>query len=218
MLSPIRPRRAADELPLPAIVHWQGDHWIVLYRVEKNHVRVADPESGLRRYKREEFLEDWTGYASVISYGEGLEQQPAQKLSLGWIKPFLRPYLKLLGIATFLAFLAAGLELVLPILTARIVDNVLVKETTHKVDKLWVLMGLIAAGGDRSDGGIPRPEIPAEPRGGCSSTPPRSTTSRRRCSPCRCATSRRGAPATSSVGSPARSRCGSSSPRVGSRC
>ena len=69
----------------------------------KNHVRVADPESGLRRYKREEFLEGWTGYASVIAYGEGLEQQPAQKLSLGWIKPFLRPYLKLLVIATFLA-------------------------------------------------------------------------------------------------------------------
>ena len=134
-----------DDLPLPAIVHWQGDHWVVLYRVERSHVRVADPESGLRRYKREEFLEGWTGYASVISYGEGLEQQPAQKLSLGWIKPFLRPYLKILAIATFLAALAAGLELVLPILTARIVDNVLVKETSHKVDKLWLLMGLIAA-------------------------------------------------------------------------
>jgi ATP-binding cassette subfamily B protein len=134
-----------DDMPLPAIVHWQGDHWIVLYRVERNHVRVADPESGLRRYKREEFLEGWTGYASVMSYGEGLEDQPAQKLSLGWIKPFLRPYLKILALATFLAFLAAGLELVLPILTARIVDNVLVKDTAHKVDKLWVLMGLIAA-------------------------------------------------------------------------
>jgi HlyB family type I secretion system ABC transporter len=134
-----------DELPVPAIVHWEGDHWIVLYRVERDHVRVADPESGLRRYKREEFLERWTGYASVVSYGEGLEQQPAQKLSLGWIKPFLRPYLKLLAIATLLAALAAGLELVLPILTARIVDNVLVKDTANKVDKLWVLMGLIGA-------------------------------------------------------------------------
>ena len=131
-----------DELPLPAIVHWQGDHWVVLYRVERGHVRVADPESGLRRYEREEFLENWTGYASVIAYGEGLEQQPAQTLSLGWIRPFLRPYLTLLVIATFLAALAAGLELVLPILTARIVDNVI---PSHDVDRLWILMGLIAA-------------------------------------------------------------------------
>jgi ATP-binding cassette subfamily B protein len=134
-----------DELPLPAIVHWEGEHWVVLYRVDRKKVRVADPESGLRRYTRERFLESWTGYASVISYGEGLEEQPAQKLSLGWIKPFLRPYLKILALCTVLAAIAAGLELVLPILTARIVDNVLVKDTANRVDKLWVLMGLIAA-------------------------------------------------------------------------
>jgi ATP-binding cassette subfamily B protein len=131
-----------DELPLPAIVHWQGEHWVVLYRVEGKHVRVADPESGLRRYKRDFFLESWTGYASVISYGEGLEQQPEQKLSLGWIKPFLRPYLRLLVIATVLAAAAAGLELVLPILTARIVDQVI---PGKEVNKLWILMGLISA-------------------------------------------------------------------------
>ena len=34
-----------DELPLPAVVHWEGDHWVVLYRVEKDHVRIADPET-----------------------------------------------------------------------------------------------------------------------------------------------------------------------------
>ena len=134
-----------DELPLPAIVHWQGDHWIVLYRLERNHVRVADPESGLRRYTRAQFLESWTGYASVIAYGEGLEQMPAQRVSLGWIKPFLRPYLKLLIVATLLAAFAAGLELVLPILTARIVDHVLPNTNHDRVNTLAILTGLIAA-------------------------------------------------------------------------
>jgi ATP-binding cassette subfamily B protein len=131
-----------DDLPLPAVVHWQGDHWVVAYRVERGHVRVADPETGLRRYARAEFLEHWTGYASVIAYGEGLEQQPAQRLNLGWIKPFLRPYLRLLALATLLACLAAGFELVLPILTARIVDKVI---PGHDVNRLWILMGLITA-------------------------------------------------------------------------
>jgi ATP-binding cassette subfamily B protein len=134
-----------DELPLPAIVHWQGDHWIVLYRLERNHVRVADPESGLRRYTRDQFLESWTGYASVIAYGSGLEQMPAQRVSLAWIKPFLRPYLRLLVIATLLAALAAGLELVLPILTAQIVDHVLGPTVHNRVDKLWIFTGLMTA-------------------------------------------------------------------------
>ena len=38
-----------DELPLPAVVHWQGDHWVVLYRVEADHVRSPTPRRGLRR-------------------------------------------------------------------------------------------------------------------------------------------------------------------------
>ena len=61
---------------------------------------------------------------------------PAQRVSLGWIKPFLRPYLKLLVVATLLAAFAAGLELVLPILTARIVDHVLPNTNHDRVNKL----------------------------------------------------------------------------------
>jgi ATP-binding cassette subfamily B protein len=129
-----------EELPLPAVVHWQGDHWVVLYRVEKDHVRIADPETGLRRLTRAEFLEGWTGYASVIGYGEGLELQPEAKVSLRWITPFLRPHLKLIVWAVVLAGVAAALELVLPILTARIFDNVIPSQDKQK---LWIVTGLI---------------------------------------------------------------------------
>ena len=38
-----------DALPLPAIVHWEGNHWVVLYEVGESHVRVDDPALGLRR-------------------------------------------------------------------------------------------------------------------------------------------------------------------------
>src|SRR5206468_2074323 len=43
-----------DELPLPAIVHWEGNHWIVLYAVGDGHVRVSDPARGIRRIRRDE--------------------------------------------------------------------------------------------------------------------------------------------------------------------
>ena len=120
-----------DELPLPAVVHWQGDHWVVLYQVGKKKVRIADPESSLRRLPREEFLKNWTGYASVIAYGEGLEQMPAARFSLNWLKPFLRPHYKMVALATALAAVAAVLQLVLPILTQQIVDKVLPHRDTH---------------------------------------------------------------------------------------
>src|SRR5215813_74247 len=37
-------------MPLPAIVHWEGNHWIVLHDVDDQFVRVADPGAGLRKF------------------------------------------------------------------------------------------------------------------------------------------------------------------------
>ena len=103
-----------DELPLPAIVHWEGNHWVVLYAVDDRHVRVADPARGLRRIPRAEFLEKWTGYASLIRPTERLAQMPESKPSLRWLEPFVRPHRRSIAIASLLACVAAGLELVLP--------------------------------------------------------------------------------------------------------
>src|SRR5437762_294378 len=44
-------------MPLPAIVHWEGNHWIVLHDVDEQFVRVADPALGLRKVPRREFEE-----------------------------------------------------------------------------------------------------------------------------------------------------------------
>ena len=64
-----------DDLPLPAVVHWEGNHWVVAYRVDDKHVRVADPARGLRRIPREEFLQRWSGYTSVVGYTERLARR-----------------------------------------------------------------------------------------------------------------------------------------------
>ena len=81
-----------DRLPLPAIVHWEGNHWVVLYAVGESHVRVADPARGLRRLPRDEFLEKWSGYAALLGPTPRLEELPEAKTSLAWLKPFLRPH------------------------------------------------------------------------------------------------------------------------------
>jgi ATP-binding cassette subfamily C protein len=37
-----------NKLPLPAIIHWQGNHWVVLYGQRGNKYIIADPAIGLR--------------------------------------------------------------------------------------------------------------------------------------------------------------------------
>ena len=131
-----------DDLPLPAVAHWEGNHWVVVYRVDDNHVRVADPARGLRRIPREEFLERWSGYTSVVGYTERLAEAPEARTSLAWVKPFLRPHRRLVLFAVGLSIAAAVLELVLPILTQVVVDRVL---PSGNLDLLWIVMAAIVA-------------------------------------------------------------------------
>ena len=60
--------RNLPEMPLPAIIHWESNHWMVLFEVNEKFVRVADPASGLRRIPRNEFQTNWSGYAALFDY------------------------------------------------------------------------------------------------------------------------------------------------------
>src|SRR5579859_2014165 len=115
-----------DSLPLPAIVHWEGNHWVVLYEVGPRHVRIGDPATGVRRIDRDEFLQKWSGYAALISPTPAFEEQPVARTNLAWLRPFLRPHRGAIGKAVVLALVAAGLELSIPILTQIVVDHAIV--------------------------------------------------------------------------------------------
>ncbi|MDY6786155.1 MAG: cysteine peptidase family C39 domain-containing protein, partial [Cyanobacteriota bacterium] len=62
-----RPVKASlDQLalqPLPAIAHWEGKHYIVVYEVTAKQVIVCDPAIGQRTLTHAEFNTDWTNYA-----------------------------------------------------------------------------------------------------------------------------------------------------------
>lgn len=52
---------AVTEVATPAIVHWEGVHYIVLYEATDKHVVVGDPGVGIRRIPTEEFKRGFTG-------------------------------------------------------------------------------------------------------------------------------------------------------------
>ncbi len=111
-----------DELPLPAIIHWEGNHWIVLYAVDGDRVRVADPARGLRRLTRAEVEEKWSGWCATFRPTPKLDEAPVDHLDLSWVRPFVRPLRTRLAIATLMAIGATALQLLAPVLTQRVVD------------------------------------------------------------------------------------------------
>jgi ATP-binding cassette subfamily B protein len=80
------------QMPLPAIVHWDGNHWVVLYDVDETHVRVSDPSSGRRRLTRADFEAKWSGYAALFDYTTEFEKNKDTKLGIAWLLPFFKPH------------------------------------------------------------------------------------------------------------------------------
>jgi ABC-type bacteriocin/lantibiotic exporter with double-glycine peptidase domain/CRP-like cAMP-binding protein len=121
----VEPLRASkdrlDELTLPAIVHYKGNHWIVLYAVAAREVYVADPGIGLRELPRDEFLADWTGFAGIARRTDALDAAPVDKISVRWLLPFVAEQKGPLSIALLLAVLLAACEVGVPVAVERLV-------------------------------------------------------------------------------------------------
>ena len=129
-----------DSMPLPAIVHWENNHWMVLYDVDAEHARVSDPARGRRRLKRSEFESKWSGFAAFFAKTEAFEQAAEESSRVGWLLEFFKPYRRLLVLALVLALLAAGLEMLLPVLTSSIVDKVIPNRNASLLNVLVVAM------------------------------------------------------------------------------
>ncbi|MGE0126835.1 MAG: peptidase domain-containing ABC transporter [Blastocatellales bacterium] len=118
------------QMPLPAIIHWENYHWLVLFDVNETHAWIADPATdvqGGRRITRKELDEKWNGYAALFDYTEAFEQAPETRAGFGWLTPFLKPFSGVFAKAFGLAVIVSALQMLLPVFTQVIVDSVLVE-------------------------------------------------------------------------------------------
>ena len=140
-------RAAFDHLKkieLPAIAHWEGFHYTVLYEVKPDGVVLADPAIGLRRLSAEEFEKGWSGYLLLLTPTPKIEEVVESKTSIGRFLPLLKPYYGLLFEIFLASLLLQFFGLATPIFTQVIVDNVLVHKNTSMLNVLLIGMLLIA--------------------------------------------------------------------------
>jgi ABC-type bacteriocin/lantibiotic exporter with double-glycine peptidase domain/CRP-like cAMP-binding protein len=118
-------RSRLDSMPLPAILNWTNNHWLVLYHVDAQHAWVSDPARGRRRLERSELEANWSGYAALIVPTEALMEVSEERSPVGWFLGFFRPYRRTLLIGLALAFISAAGSMLIPVLSKVIVDKVI---------------------------------------------------------------------------------------------
>ncbi len=118
------------EAPLPAIAHWNQNHFVVVFKASKKYAWIADPGAGKFRLKRAVFEQHWAsdagkGILLLLGpggdfYTKGREEKADQ--GFGFLLPYLKPYRRLavqlvLGLA-----LGSVFSLLFPFLAQAVVD------------------------------------------------------------------------------------------------
>lgn len=129
-----RPVRASlgrlVELANPWIAHWQGDHYVVVYRTRGDRILIADPARGKRNLSRSEFLENWTGYALLLDPTNSLKAQKTEDSQSLWqFWKLLLPYRSILWQIILASLLIQVFGLITPLFTQVILDQVVVQKS-----------------------------------------------------------------------------------------
>ncbi|MFK8045060.1 MAG: peptidase domain-containing ABC transporter [Crocinitomicaceae bacterium] len=126
-----------DDAPLPCIVYWNQYHFVVVHKIKKGIVYVADPGHGLLKFSKEEFIKNWIGSGAVENTEEGivllLEPTPRLKQTeddditstsggFSFLYQYLFRYRKFMFQLVIGLLAGSLLQLIFPFLTQSVVD------------------------------------------------------------------------------------------------
>lgn len=128
-----------DKVPMPAIVHWSFDHFVLVERWSPNKVVIVDPASGRRTVTAQEFSNHFTGVVLAAEPAADFDRQTTSATPqwLAYVRSlFSQPGVLLQVLGASLVLQALGLAI--PLLTKIVVDDVLASGQ----DKLLPVIGL----------------------------------------------------------------------------
>jgi HlyB family type I secretion system ABC transporter len=109
---------------LPAIAHWEGKHYVVVYEITRKHVIVADPAIGQRTLTYAQFKVSWTGNALLLQPTALIRDAKEYSTPFWQFFELAKPH----ALVLFEVFIASVFiqifGLITPLFTQMILDNV----------------------------------------------------------------------------------------------
>lgn len=125
------------EVKLPVIAHWRQNHFLVIYKINKNKVYISDPARGNKIYRKDEFLKLWSpdsneedpkGVVLLLTpTAKFYELQDVSdfnnKVSIAHLFNYLRQHQKDISFILMAIAVSSLLQFIFPFLTQLIVDS-----------------------------------------------------------------------------------------------
>ena len=138
--------KSLEEVPLPCILHWNKEHYVVLYNVKKGRYFISDPGFGIIEYNESDFIKFWIGNNADESTQEGiallLEATPKffqsefdkvenKGFGFGLLSQYVLRYKSFLMQLSVGLLASSLLQLIFPFLTQSIVDVGIQNQNIH---------------------------------------------------------------------------------------
>ena len=126
------------DIPIPFIAHWRQRHYIVVYRITKHNVYVADPAFGRLKISKEKFLEGWlynkTFTKKEDEKGHIIVLEPTsefyrdnnsniKKYNLSILKPYIKKYRGQINQILLSLIITSIITALLPYFAKQLVDK-----------------------------------------------------------------------------------------------
>lgn len=129
-LPPDADKPGLVDAPMPCIVHWNQNHFVVLYRITSRKVWVADPAKGKFQLSKNDFEKHWSNGAkgvalllepSPVFYEEDQVPELKEK-GLRMLLPYLKPFKAMFGALAMSLGLLLCFQIITPLLSQSVVD------------------------------------------------------------------------------------------------
>ncbi|WP_310487316.1 peptidase domain-containing ABC transporter [Chamaesiphon sp. VAR_69_metabat_338] len=130
---------------LPAIAHWQGNHYIVVFEITTEHVIVCDPAIGQRKLTHAEFKQGWTDFCLLLEPTLALAKKVEGKSTdLFQLFQLIAPHKVVIGEIFIASIVLQLFGLISPIFTQLILDRAVIHKSASSLATFGV--GLVIFG------------------------------------------------------------------------
>jgi ABC-type bacteriocin/lantibiotic exporter with double-glycine peptidase domain len=133
-----------DDLPLPALCHVDGNHWVVLESVGRTGVWVMDPVGTSGAIDRATFEERFTGFALLVAPTEALFEAPVASSGGRFFRPFLATEWPAIAVATVCGIGIAASTLAVPLSSQWVIERVIQRDDTASLlPVMLIVLGVL---------------------------------------------------------------------------
>ena len=134
----------ADELadlPMPQILFWNFNHFIVLESVQGDVVQVVDPAIGRRRLRLADLEAGYCGVSLCMAPGENFQRSGSRPSVLREVARAAEGSGLALGVISLVSFGMAVMMMLVPALTSIFIDYVLIRKGVDSW-RVWFMLGI----------------------------------------------------------------------------